>query len=540
MSRYFYILHWFKRKSKLIVYLWIDVNECDEIPALCGHGDCQNLPGTYLCQCHPGFLLSAEGSCVDVNECSEDESICGPHGRCVNLVGTFECLCDKGFQMENQTCVDTNECRTQNNPCLNGECINQAPGYSCQCYPGFHQVNGVCVDSDECRADTQPCGLGECVNTPGAYECLCPQGFFWNATYGNICQDIDECSLEVNGSSTCGPHGDCRNLEGDFECLCHQGFRSISVQDKSCQDVDECDELEPCSEGSTCVNHVGSFECMCPSGYHSINKTQCEDTNECLSQNDCQQECINLPGSYRCACKSGFTLVEDGVSCQDQDECLVEKGGCSDTCRNTEGGHLCECPKGFRLGTDDRTCQLVEKKKNPCNSHQQPLGGFLKCTARKKKGFFPVGTRCRLKCRRGYKYQPLSGPLKTSCQDNGQWSQLGSCTAKAKLRCDPLPYLENGTIDPPNCNRQEQIIGGTKCSFNCQAGYQLQGQIQSTTCSSRTGKWSNDMPRCKLAVTNFPKPFIMCPADITKPLSGHSSSAYVMIPQPKTNVDWSR
>ena len=29
-------------------------------------------------------------------------------------------------------------------------------------------------------------------------------------------------------------------------------------------------------------------------------------------------------------------------------------------------------------------------------------------------------------------------------------------------------------------------------------------------------------------------------ADITKPLSGHSSSAYVMIPQPKTNVDWNR
>ena len=155
-----------------------------------------------------------------------------------------------------------------------------------------------------------------------------------------------------------------------------------------------------------------------------------------------------------------------------------------------------------------------------------------------------MGTRCRLKCRRGYKYEPLSGPFKTSCQDNGQWSPLGTCTKttiKAKLRnCDPLPYLENGTTDPPKCNSPEQISGGTKCSFHCQAGFQLRGQIQSTTCSSRTGKWSNDMPRCKLAVTNFPKPFIMCPADITKPLSGHSSSAYVMIPQPKTNVDWSR
>ena len=40
-----------------------DVNECDEIAALCGHGDCQNLPGTYLCQCHFGFRLSETGTC---------------------------------------------------------------------------------------------------------------------------------------------------------------------------------------------------------------------------------------------------------------------------------------------------------------------------------------------------------------------------------------------------------------------------------------------------------------------------------------------
>lgn len=45
------------------------------------------------------------------------------------------------------------------------------------------------------------------------------------------------------------------------------------------------------------------------------------------------------------------------------------------------------------------------------------------------------------------------------------------------------------------------------------------------------------MPKCE---TDFPKPFIMCPSDITKPLTGRTGSVYVMIPQPKTNVDWSR
>ena len=59
-----------------------DVNECKEIPALCGHGDCVNLPGTYLCNCHQGFRL-VEGSCEDINECREQhrESVqCGSFG----------------------------------------------------------------------------------------------------------------------------------------------------------------------------------------------------------------------------------------------------------------------------------------------------------------------------------------------------------------------------------------------------------------------------------------------------------------------------
>ena len=44
-------------------------------------------------------------------------------------------------------------------------------------------------------------------------------------------------------------------------------------------------------------------------------------------------------------------------------------------------------------------------------------------------------------------------------------------------------------------------------------------------------------PTC---AAEFPLPFIMCPADISKSLGGSSTSLYVMFPQPKTNVDWFR
>ena len=109
--------------------------------------------------------------------------------------------------------------------------------------------------------------------------------------------------------------------------------------------------------------------------------------------------------------------------------------------------------------------------------------------------------------------------------------------------CDPLPFLANGFIEPAECGVKPQETG-SKCVFQCNSRYTLDnpakvstGRRQSTVC--KNGKWKHyGTPTCK---SDFPKPFIMCPADITKPLSGRSSSSvYVMIPQPKTNVDWFR
>ena len=39
---------------------------------------------------------------------------------------------------------------------------------------------------------------------------------------------------------------------------------------------------------------------------------------------------------------------------------------------------------------------------------------------------------------------------------------------------------------------------------------------------------------------HYPPPFILCPPDLVKPLPPGSASVYVMLTQPKTNVDWFR
>ncbi|VDL64411.1 unnamed protein product, partial [Nippostrongylus brasiliensis] len=63
-----------------------------------------------------------------------------------------------------------------------------------------------------------------------------------------------------------------------------------------------------------------------------------------------------MPGGYECSCEEGYRLAEDGHSCYDINECLVNNGGCSQICRNEEGGRHCECFGGYVLGKDERTC----------------------------------------------------------------------------------------------------------------------------------------------------------------------------------------
>ena len=110
---------------------------------------------------------------------------------------------------------------------------------------------------------------------------------------------------------------------------------------------------------------------------------------------------------------------------------------------------------------------------------------------------------------------------------------MGKCVPSL---CNPLEIPDNGFINPPDCAKEPQK-GGVKCTYGCKPGYKLEGR-KSTTCSKRKAQWKKrDQPQC---TSEFPKPFILCPSDITKPLSGRSSSVYVMIPQPKTNVDWFR
>ncbi|XP_043938203.1 adhesion G protein-coupled receptor E1-like [Protopterus annectens] len=85
-----------------------DIDECQEDKAVCGnYSACTNTIGSYYCTCLLGYRsrsavqnftdVSSSG-CIDINECLEDNTICGNHSNCNNTIGSYNCKCHEGYR----------------------------------------------------------------------------------------------------------------------------------------------------------------------------------------------------------------------------------------------------------------------------------------------------------------------------------------------------------------------------------------------------------------------------------------------------------
>uniref|UniRef100_A0A671NZG0 Uncharacterized protein n=1 Tax=Sinocyclocheilus anshuiensis TaxID=1608454 RepID=A0A671NZG0_9TELE len=113
-----------------------DINECIEKTHECsGDMKCKNTIGSYTCICPPGFHETRTDSGY-VDECVS--SVCGVHSGCFNTPGSFLCICSPGFLThENGTCTDINECSDPDVCGRNADCYNNPGGYSCKCHQGY-------------------------------------------------------------------------------------------------------------------------------------------------------------------------------------------------------------------------------------------------------------------------------------------------------------------------------------------------------------------------------------------------------------------
>ncbi|XP_069846721.1 nidogen-1 [Dipodomys merriami] len=160
---------------------YIGTHGCDANAA------CRPGPGTqFLCECSVGFRGDGQ-TCHDIDECKEQPSVCGSHQICNNLPGTFRCECVEGYSFSDRgTCVaivdqrPINYCEAGLHDCdipQRAQCVyTGGTSYTCSCLPGFSGDGRACQDVDECQPGRcHPDAV--CYNLPGSFTCRCKPGY---------------------------------------------------------------------------------------------------------------------------------------------------------------------------------------------------------------------------------------------------------------------------------------------------------------------------------------------------------------------------
>ncbi|CAL1545513.1 unnamed protein product [Lymnaea stagnalis] len=385
-----------------------DINECASGRISCGTKEvCVNLPGNATCKCLAGYGFDENGTCVDINECSQmNTQRCSQ--ACANTVGGFACFCHTGYSYNttSNTCQDIDECLLKLDQC-DQMCNNTEGSYRCSCNPGLHlNYDGLTCKADESCVNSSKCS-NLCVLINGTETCFCPKGkVLINSTQ---CEDVDLCKatpcqggcLEINDNSTyqciCEP-GQSLALDGIICTDCLQGLYGANCSEqctcdmmstKHCdkingtcfcetgwmgdncdQDIDECaNNSSMCQANSSCKNTNGSFLCVCDEGFSLKFEgiKICEECDEgfygqsCAARCNCGQHqmCNKVNGS--CSCVPGW----HGGNCeQDVDECKDLTHGCNtsmhEECVNVAGGFNCECSAGFGRSNEENYCQDVD------------------------------------------------------------------------------------------------------------------------------------------------------------------------------------
>ncbi|KAM7358333.1 uncharacterized protein ACRADG_003345 isoform 5-T6 [Cochliomyia hominivorax] len=457
----------------------VDIDECSSGVHKCSY-DCVNTEGNYHCICPTGFRF-AEGSeyeCEDIDECVEQEGVCGSL-TCNNLAGSFNCLCYDGSEPNAEgLCSDMITEACNNHPCSH-ECLPEGESFRCAC-PGNMTLDhtGInCVEADVCAVNKNGCEQ-ICKSEEGGL-CGCFEGFVLDVN-GKSCIDIDECQIN-NG----GCHQLCTNFAGSYACTCESGFELADDQ-RTCLDIDECAlGRHDCSH--ECINTDGGFQCSCPHGYYlGKNRSVCLDIDECIVTNHgCSHNCYNTQGSYICACPEGFSLSYDGKKCLSE-RCNVDNGGCSHLCDPEKG---CVCPQGWTLGSDGKTCEDIDEcliNNGFCLHKCHNTPGSFEC--RCPDGSKPANgeDNCPITCPAGFTFS-RDDPSK--CEDIDECSLPGVCqhscrNTNGSYEClCPLGYrLENGRecVDIDECAENNGgCVGGLCHNHNggfeckCPLGYGL-------------------------------------------------------------------
>ena len=258
----------------------VDYDACAANPCAAGvHCEDAAPPAlTRSCGACPAGQVGDGETCA-ANPCFIKNGGCDPLIKCsVASDGSAACgACPAGYALDDasdpfSTCVDIDGCA--NAPCHAGVLCTDVPapgvGFKCGACPSGYEGDGeTCVDIDECATNNGGCLDGTtCTNTAGGRSCgACPAGYKGSGETGCVresacatnnggCDSLTTCTDNGSGGSTCG--------------ACPAGGGYSGDGDSGCVDVDGCAD-DPCYPGVVCTDvaapGTGHACGACPEGF---------------------------------------------------------------------------------------------------------------------------------------------------------------------------------------------------------------------------------------------------------------------------------
>jgi alpha-tubulin suppressor-like RCC1 family protein len=458
------------------------------------------------------------GSTPD-NPCSKDHGGCDVHATCSDTTGVATCSCIPGYTGNGKTCKPVQYCDTDNNPCANNAtCTVENGAPKCTCIDGYSGDGYRCVERPTCAKKRGGCDdNAECDDSSGTVLCVCGEKYEGD---GYTCVLKPNCDDPPN---QCPENSRCSIVDRKVTCTCEELY--VPTPEQTCRPQDNC-VAKPtfCGANTVCVptsttdlTKDPSCNCVAGTTKETGSTRICRPfktcaTNACGDHSKCTEPQFmdGLPtGDRTCACDLGYASpTNDGLSCENVNECLTNNGGCgtNSTCTDIPGTNTCACNAGYRSPSgSNRDCVQVDQcdpSNNPCDSANSTCNALA------------PGQPPECICKPGWTGKTSTGcPVPVDrCADNTHTCSAATSTCKYEgpgtFSCPCKDGYENQTltgctpIDPCAKGTHSCDLTDSTCKYEgpgafsctCKSGYQHPNETETKLC--------NDINECSVQLVS--------------------------------------